>query len=252
MLMDRIIPCLDVRDGRVVKGVRFEGLRDVGDPVDLALEYAAAGADEIAMLDVTATIEGRATLLDVVASVRDRLSIPLTVGGGVRTVEDAGRLLAVGADKVAVNSAAVVRPELISELAERFGRQCVVVSVDAIRREPFGWETVIAAGSRRTGLSAVDWSTRAVSLGAGEILLTSHDRDGTGEGYDLDLVRAVSDSVPVPVIASGGARNSMDLAAALEAGASAALLAGVLHDRLTTIHDIRRDLSDRGRELRPC
>ena len=162
-------------------------------------------------------------------------------------MEDAGRLLAAGADKVAVNSAAVVRPELISELAARFGRQCVVVSVDAIRREPFGWETVISAGSRRTGLSAVDWSTRAVSLGAGEILLTSHDRDGTGAGYDLDLVRAVSDSVPVPVIASGGAETPWTSGRGgrgLRCSGS-----GVLHDRLTTIHDIRRDLSDRGRGL---
>lgn len=252
MLMDRIIPCLDVQDGRVVKGVRFEGLRDMGDPAELALEYALAGADEIAMLDVAATIESRSTMLDVVESVRDRLSIPLTVGGGVRTVEDARRLLSAGADKVAVNSAAVVRPELISELAARFGRQCVVVSIDAVRREPFGWETVIAAGRRRTGLNAVDWSVRAVGLGAGEILLTSHDRDGTGMGYDLDLVRAVSESVAVPVIASGGARTSDDLMDALDAGASAALLAGVLHDRRTTIQDLRRDLIDRGRELRPC
>jgi len=252
MLLNRIIPCLDVRDGRVVKGVRFEGLRDVGDPATLAAGYAADGADEIVMLDVSATIESRSTMLETVAAVRAATDVPLTVGGGIRDVSDAAAALQAGADRVSVNSAAVQRPSLVDELADRFGSQCVVVAIDARRRETGRWETLIAAGRRTTGIDAVAWAIDATARGAGEILLTSHDRDGTGEGYDLDLVRAVAGSVRTPVIASGGARVAADLESAFHAGASAALLAGVLHDQITTIRDLRRALAALGRELRPC
>ena len=252
MLLNRIIPCLDVRDGRVVKGVRFEGLRDVGDPAELAAGYAADGADEIVLLDVTATIESRSAMLDTVAAVRRAIDVPFTVGGGIRTIEDAAAALTAGADRVAVNSAAVRRPELLTELADRFGTQCVVIAIDGARREPGRWEVAIGAGREWTGIDAVIWAQEATECGAGEVLLTSHDRDGTGAGYDLDLVSAVSSQVRTPVIASGGARVAADLESAFVAGASAALLAGVLHDRLTTIRDLRRALSALGRELRPC
>ena len=252
MLLNRIIPCLDVRGDRVVKGVRFEGLRDVGDPATLAAGYAADGADEIVMLDVSATIESRSTMLDTVAAVRAVIDVPLTVGGGIRDVSDAASALQAGADRVSINSAAVQRPSLVDELADRFGSQCVVVAIDARRRETGGWETLIAAGRRTTGIDAVAWAIDATARGAGEILLTSHDRDGTGEGYDLDLVRAVAGSVRTPVIASGGARVAADLESAFQSGASAALLAGVLHDQITTIRDLRRALMSLGRELRPC
>jgi cyclase len=252
MLLNRIIPCLDVRGGRVVKGVRFEGLRDVGDPATLAAGYAADGADEIVMLDVSATIESRSTMLDTVAAVRAAIDVPLTVGGGIRDVSDAAAALQAGADRVSVNSAAVQRPSLVDELADRFGSQCVVVAIDARRRETGDWETLIAAGRRTTGIDAVAWAIDATARGAGEILLTSHDRDGTGEGYDLDLVRTVAGSVRTPVIASGGARVAADLESAFQSGASAALLAGVLHDQITTIRDLRRALMSLGRELRPC
>ena len=252
MLLNRIIPCLDVRDGRVVKGVRFEGLRDVGDPATLAAGYAADGADEIVMLDVYATIESRSTMLDTVAAVRAVIDVPLTVGGGISDVSDAAAALQAGADRVSINSAAVQRPSLVDELADRFGSQCVVVAIDARRRETGGWETLIAAGRTTTGINAVAWAIDATARGAGEVLLTSHDRDGTGEGYDLDLVRAVAGSVRTPVIASGGARVAADLESAFQSGASAALLAGVLHDQITTIRDLRRALMSLGRELRPC
>jgi cyclase len=252
MLLNRIIPCLDVRGGRVVKGVRFEGLRDVGDPATLAAGYAADGADEIVMLDVSATIESRSTMLETVAAVRAVIDVPLTVGGGIRDVSDAAAALQAGADRVSINSAAVQRPSLVDELADRFGSQCVVVAIDARRRETGDWETLIAAGRRTTGIDAVAWAIDATARGAGEILLTSHDRDGTGEGYDLDLVRTVAGSVRTPVIASGGARVAADLESAFQSGASAALLAGVLHDQITTIRDLRRALMSLGRELRPC
>jgi cyclase len=252
MLLNRIIPCLDVRGGRVVKGVRFEGLRDVGDPATLAAGYAADGADEIVMLDVSATIESRSTMLETVAAVRAAIDVPLTVGGGIRDVSDAAAALQAGADRVSVNSAAVQRPSLVDELADRFGSQCVVVAIDARRRETGDWETLIAAGRRTTGIDAVAWAIDATARGAGEVLLTSHDRDGTGEGYDLDLVCAVAGSVRTPVIASGGARVAADLESAFQSGASAALLAGVLHDQITTIRDLRRALMSLGRELRPC
>ena len=252
MLLKRIIPCLDVRDGRVVKGVSFEGLRNVGDPAELAARYDADGADEIVVLDVSATVEGRETMIETIRSVREVVAVPLVAGGGVRTVEDAARLLESGEDKVSVNSAAVRRPELIGELSKRFGRQCVVVAIDAMNRGSDDWEVMVDAGGTPTGLDVVGWSREAVRLGAGEILLTSRDRDGTGIGYDLSMVSRVADAVPVPVIASGGARTAADLESAFEAGATGALLAGVLHDRITSLRELRLELAAIGRELRPC
>lgn len=249
MLLPRIIPCLDVKDGRVVKGVRFQGLRDAGDPVERAEAYAAQGADELVLLDVSATPEGRATAAETVRAVRRVLPIPLTVGGGVRQVEDAARLLEAGADKVGVNSAAVRRPELLGELAERFGAQCTVLSLDAARGQD-GFEVVIDSGSTRPGLDAIEWAKTAVSLGAGELLVTSFDRDGTRSGYDLELLTAVSSAAPVPVIASGGADSAADCAAALEAGASAVLAASIFHDGVTTVLDLKRELARTGLEVR--
>lgn len=250
MLAIRIIPCLDVRDGLVVKGVRFRDLREVGDPAALAARYEDAGADELVVLDVSATPDGRATAAETVRAVRQAIGIPLTVGGGVRTVEDAGRLLDAGADKVAVNTAAWRRPDLVTELAERFGRQCIVVAVDA-RRVNGGFEVVVTSGSDRTGDDAVGWARQAADLGAGEILLTSHDRDGTRAGYDLLLLRSVSDAVEVPVVASGGAAMPAHLVEAARAGADAVLAAGILHDGLYTIADIKDALARDGLPVRP-
>lgn len=250
MLAPRVIPCLDVDSGRVVKGIRFQGLRDAGDPVESALTYQGQGADEVVILDVSATPEERAHNLDVVGAVRDVLSIPLTVGGGVRSSADAARLLHAGADKVGVNTAAVRRPQLIEEMAARFGAQCTVVAVDAARSRS-GWEVVIESGRVRTGLDAVDWCASTAKLGAGEILLTSWDRDGTRLGYDLDLVAAVSETVKTPVIASGGADQPAHLADAIEAGASAALVASILHDGDLTVGDLKAGLKRRGIEVRP-
>ena len=252
MLLKRIIPCLDVRDGRVVKGVGFQWLRDAGDPAFQAARYDAEGADEIVVLDVSATVEGRSTMVETIRAVRDVMSIPLVAGGGVRSIEDAARILESGADKVSINSAAVRRPELIGNLSDRFGVQCVVVAIDAARRTDGGWEVVVDGGRTSTGIDVIDWARRSVGLGAGEILLTSRDRDGTGLGYDLDLVRGVTETVSVPVIASGGARTASDLESAFEAGATGALLAGVLHDRITSITNLRLELAALGRELRPC
>ncbi len=252
MLLKRIIPCLDVRDGRVVKGVRFEGLRDVGDPAELAARYDAEGADEIVMLDVSATIEGRDTMVETIRAVREVVSVPIVAGGGVRTADDARRLLESGADKVSVNSAAARRPELLTEMADRFGSQCVVLAIDAVSRGFDEWEVIIDAGGTVTEVSAVRWASRGVDLGAGEVLLTSRDRDGTGIGYDLPLVRRVTDAVDVPVIASGGARTAFDIESAFDAGATGALLAGVLHDQVTSLRDLRLELAAIGRELRPC
>lgn len=250
MLKPRLIPCLDVRDGRVVKGIRFRGLRDAGDPTALARRYSEDGADELCLLDVSATPSGRAHGLEVVRNVRAVLDVPLTVGGGVRSVDDAAALLGAGADKVAVNSAAVARPGLLGELAETFGRQCVVLALDAGRDAAGVPQVVTHSGSAWPGLEAVAWARRAVEGGAGEVLLTSLDRDGTGEGYDLDLLRGVLDAVRVPVIASGGARSAGDLAAALEAGASAVLLASVLHDGLSGVAELKDELAGRGFPLR--
>lgn len=250
MLAPRVIPCLDVDKGRVVKGIRFQGLRDAGDPVECAAAYEAQGADEIVILDVSATPDGRANALATVRAVRSVLSIPLTVGGGVRSPDDAARLLEAGADKVAVNTAAVKRPALIAEMSERFGAQCTVVAVDAASTEN-SWEVVITSGRQRTGRDAVEWCQRAADLGAGEILLTSWDRDGTRQGYDLELLAAVSGAVSIPVIASGGADRSEHLAEAFSAGATGALLASILHDGVITVGRLKTDLAASGIGVRP-
>ncbi len=251
MLAARIIPCLDVRDGRVVKGVRFHGLRDAGDPIALAAEYEAQGADELILLDVSATPEGRRTARETVAAVRAQLSIPLCVGGGVREADDAQALLVAGADKVGINTAAVRRPELLTEISERFGRQCTVIAIDAARNAAdTGWEVVILSGKERLELDAVGWACRAAELGAGEILLTSWDRDGTRIGYDLDLLRTVSAAVNVPVIASGGASTPEHLLAGLQAGASAVLAASIFHFGETTVGSLREYLARHGVEVR--
>lgn len=249
MLATRILPCLDIRDGRVVKGVRFQGLKDAGDPVAAAAAYQAQGADEIVLLDVSATPEGRGNALETVRAVRAVLSIPLTVGGGVRRHDDAGALLEAGADKVGVNTAAVNRPELVAELAERFGSQCTVLAVDAALA-PSGWIVVTESGSTRTGIDVIDWCRRATALGAGEILLTSWDRDGTRQGYDTQLVAAVASAVSVPVIASGGANGVADLAEAVRAGASAVLVASMLHEGQTTVAELKAGLASDGWEVR--
>jgi cyclase len=239
MPLPRLIPCLDVTRGRVVKGVKFRGLRDVGDPVELGAAYSDAGADELVFLDVAATIEERPTLVGLVRRVAERLSIPFTVGGGVRSVADAEELLAAGADKVAVNSAALARPALLTELADRLGSQAVVVAIDAT-----GGRVHTRAGTTATDRTAVGWAGEAEGRGAGEVLLTSIDADGTRDGYDLPLTRAVAEAVAVPVIASGGAGNARHVADALDV-AQAALLASILHEnpaRLATLRDELRDL----------
>lgn len=251
MLTRRIIPCLDVRDGRVVKGVRFAGLRDAGDPVEQAERYEREGADEIVILDVSATPEGRETAAVTVESVRSVLSIPLTVGGGVRSFADAERLLSAGADKVGVNSAAVARPELLSELASRVGTQCVVIAIDAARRNAAsGWEVVTHSGTTRTGVDAIEWAAQAEQRGAGEILLTSWDRDGTGEGYDTDLLRTMSAATRLPIVASGGASGPSHMLEAFEAGAHAVLAASIFHDGVMTVGSVKAELARNGTEVR--
>ena len=248
----RVIPCLDIKGGRVVKGVRFENLVDSGDPAALAARYEAEGADEIALLDISATLEERKTALEAVAAVRRAVSIPVSVGGGVRGVEDAARLLGAGADRVAVNSAAVRDPGLVSALAERFGAQCVIVAIDA-RRLPGPrprWEVVIEAGRTETGLDAVEWARRCAALGAGEILLTSIDRDGTGLGYDAELVAAVAAAAPIPVVASGGATKPEHFLDGVAAGAGAVLGAGAFHRGELAIADVKHYLSKCGVEVR--
>jgi imidazoleglycerol phosphate synthase cyclase subunit len=249
-LAARVIPCLDIKDGRVVKGVRFQGLRDAGDPVECAAAYEGQGGDEIVLLDVSATPEGRGHALDTVRKVRKVLSIPLTVGGGVRTVEDAGRLLEAGADKVGINTAAVTRPGLIGEISERYGAQCTVLAVDAAATMA-GWEVVIESGRRRTGIDVAEWCRKGAAGGAGEILLTSWDRDGTRSGYDLDLLATVAGVVSIPVIASGGADEADHLADALRAGASAVLIASILHDGDTTVSELKASLIAAGFVMRP-
>ncbi len=229
----RIVVCLDVDAGRVKKGVRFEGLRDVGDPVELARRYEHEGADEIVFLDITATVEGRAATFDLVRRTAEVLFVPLTLGGGVRTIDDFGKALRAGADKVAVNSAAVADPSLLSAARDRFGSQCVVLSIDARRDDamPSGYRVVTHGGRRDTALDAIAWAIRGVSAGAGEILLTSIDRDGSREGYELGLTTAISREVPVPVVASGGAGDALHVVEVLrQTGADAALVAGIVHD----------------------
>jgi cyclase len=256
MLATRIIPCLDVAGGRVVKGVNFVALRDAGDPVEAARAYDAAGADELCFLDITASHEDRGTLLRVVEATADQCFMPLTVGGGVRSVEDARALLLAGADKVAVNSAAVARPALIGELAARFGEQCVVVAVDAkaVAPNPDGtpkWEIFTHGGRRATGIDALAYAQEAARLGAGEILLTSMDRDGTRAGYDLALTRAIADAVPVPVIASGGVGSVADLVSGVVEGHAAAVLAAsIFHFGEATISEARAALAAAGIRVR--
>ena len=226
MLARRVIPCLDVSDNRVVKGVQFAGLRDAGDPAQSAAAYEGQGADEIVVLDITATNRREATQLKTVQEVRDSIGLPLTVGGGVRSLEDVQRLTDAGADRVSINSAAVQQPELVSEMSVRFGRQCVVVAIDA-RRSDHGWEVLTHAGQRNTHRNAQEWAVEVEALGAGEILLTSFDRDGTRDGYDCELLSAVTSSVAIPVIASGGANSAAHMSQALQAGAAAVLAASI-------------------------
>ncbi len=250
MLTVRVIPCLDVRDGRVVKGVRFSGLRDAGSPPERAAAYEAQGADELVLLDVSATPEGRAHQTETTRRVREQLSIPLTVGGGVRTRDDARALLEAGADKVAVNTAAVRTPDLIDRLATEFGCQCTVLALDAARTPAGNWEVVVLSGRQRTGRDAIAWAGEATRRGAGEILLTSWDRDGTRAGYDVDLIAAVAGAVCVPVIASGGAAGPEHLLAALRAGADAVLAASIFHDRDMTVGAVKDYLAERGIQVR--
>ncbi len=257
MLPVRIIPCLDVRDGRVVKGVKFRGLRDQGDPAALARAYEEQGADEVVVLDVTATPEGRGTRLDTVAAVRARLSVPLTVGGGIGGIEDAAALLEAGADKVAVNTAALRRPALLTDLAARFGSQCVVVSIDALGHGSArgggdsGYEVVVRSGTERVARDAIMWAREAVERGAGEILLTSIDRDGTRSGYELALLRAVRAVVLVPIVASGGADSPEHMAEAVGAGADAVLAASIFHQGNWTVEGVKAALAGLGVAVRP-
>ena len=247
----RIIPCMDVDAGRVVKGTRFIDIRDAGDPVELAAHYDATGADELIFLDITATSDKRATVVDLARRAADELFVPFTIGGGVREVIDAQAVLDAGADKVAVNSAAVARPELVSEMADVFGAQCVVLAIDAKQRGDGGFEVYVAGGRTPTGRDAVEWAREAVERGAGEIMLTSMDRDGTKDGYDLDLVRAIAGAVDVPVIASGGAGEPADLVDGLAAGADAVLVASIFHYGQYTIPEVRDALLAAGVPLRP-
>lgn len=255
-LAKRIIPCLDVQDGRVVKGIRFEGLRDAGDPVEQAVRYDRERADELCFLDITASHEGRSAMLDVVRRTAESVFIPFTVGGGVRSVADFHALLGAGADKVAVNTAALRDPELVSRAAEHFGSQCVVAAVDARRVTPASpgdpprWEVFTHGGRTPAGIDAVEWAARLVELGAGEILLTSMDTDGTRAGYDLELLRAVSSVVNVPVVASGGAGSLEHLHQALAAGAHAVLAASIFHFGEHTIAEARGYLAERGHPVR--
>ena len=251
MLARRIIPCLDIKDGRVVKGVSFVNLRDAGDPVEQAQVYDAEGADELVFLDITASHERRDIVLDMVRAVADNVFIPFTVGGGVRTVEDMRALLLAGADKTSVNSAAVRDPQLIERGAREFGSQCIVVAIDARRRPAGGWEVFVNGGRVPTGLNALDWARRVVDLGAGELLLTSMDADGTQAGYDVELTRAVADAVPAPVIASGGAGAPEHFYQALTAGrADAVLAASLFHFRQLGIGDLKAYLAGRGIPVR--
>ncbi|MCU1474547.1 imidazole glycerol phosphate synthase subunit HisF [Amnibacterium sp.] len=247
-LATRVIPCLDVADGRVVKGVRFEGLVDAGDPVESAARYAAQGADEITFLDVTATVEGRGTMLDTVRRTAEQVFVPLTVGGGVRSVGDVDALLKSGADKIGVNSAAIARPELLTEIADRFGAQVCVLSLDVLRdpRVPSGFAVTTHGGRTNTGIDAVDWAERAIALGAGELLVNSIDADGTKAGYDVRLIEAIRAVSSVPVIASGGAGSLDHFVPAVVAGADAVLAASVFHRGVFTIGQVKAALAEAG------
>ena len=250
MLKLRVIPCLDVKDGRVVKGVNFVSLRDAGDPVEQAAVYDAAGADELTFLDITASHENRDTIIDVVARTAARVFLPLTVGGGIRSTEDMRKLLLAGADKCSINSAAVARPDLISEAAHKFGSQCVVVAVDAKQAESGKWHVYTHGGRRDTGMDAIDWCRQAAERGAGELLVTSMDRDGTGKGFDLDLLRAVCAAVRLPVVASGGVGTLPHFVEGAQAGATGLLAATVFHFGTFRIADVKHVLSDAGLPVR--
>src|SRR5688572_971082 len=250
MLAKRIIPCLDIKDGRVVKGVNFVNLRDAGDPIEQARLYDEQGADELVFLDISATPEGRRTTLELVGRVADTVFMPLTVGGGIREVDDIRNLLLAGADKVSVNSAAVRKPELLAEGASRFGAQCIVLAIDARRRDS-GWEVYVNGGRVPTGIDAMEWAMRGAELGAGEILLTSMDADGTLAGYDIGLTRAIAEAVSVPIIASGGAGTPRHFAEVLTEGkADAALAASLFHDGKLKIPDLKKELQNRGVPVR--
>lgn len=251
MLGKRIIPCLDVKLGRVVKGVNFEQIRDVGDPVEIAKYYNREGADEITFLDITATNEGRKTMLDVVSRTASQIFVPLTVGGGINRVEDIQDILCAGADKVSINSAAVKQPDLVSRAAERYGSQCIVVAIDTIRNGRGGFHVVINAGTKDTGLDAVEWAREVERRGAGEILLTSKDADGTREGYDLEITKLICDSVRIPVIASGGCGKLEDFSQVFrETGADAALVASLFHFRELTVRQVKDYLAGQGIPVR--
>ncbi len=254
MVALRLIPCLDVANGRVVKGVNFVGLRDAGDPVELACRYSQEGADELVFLDIAASHEGRETLVEIVRRTAEAVTIPFTVGGGISSLEGITQLLRAGADKVSLNSSAVRDPALISKGADRFGCQCIVVAIDARRRiqEQSGWDVYVKGGRKNTGLDAIQWAMKVAKLGAGEILLTSMDGDGTQSGYDLELTRVISEAVPIPVIASGGAGCLEHILEAFTKGkASAALLASLLHDGILTIQEIKSYLIKRSLNIRP-
>ena len=254
MVALRIIPCLDVANGRVVKGVNFVGLRDAGDPVDLACSYSNQGADELVFLDIAATHEGRKTLVDLVRRTAEKVTIPFTVGGGISSLQGITDILRAGADKISLNSAAVRDPELVFNGAKRFGSQCIVVAIDARKKlsEDSGWDVYVKGGRDNTGLDAIDWAKKVAQLGAGEILLTSMDGDGTKAGYDLALTRAIAETVPIPVIASGGAGSLEHISEAfIEGNASAALLASLLHDNVLTIKEIKDYLLKRSLQIRP-
>ncbi len=250
-LAKRIIPCLDVTNGRVVKGVNFVELRDAGDPVEIARRYDEQGADEITFLDITATSDGRDLILHIIEAVASQVFIPLTVGGGVRTVDDVRRLLNAGADKISVNSTAVANPQMVQEAAAKFGSQCIVVAIDAKKSAPGKWEVFTHGGRKPTGLDVVEWAKKMESLGVGEVLLTSMDRDGTKSGFDLDLTRAVSDAVSIPVIASGGVGGLQDLADGIKVGkADAVLAASIFHYGQHTVQEAKRFMAGQGIPMR--
>lgn len=252
MLAKRIIPCLDVKDGRVVKGVNFINLVDAGDPVENGKFYDSEGADELCFLDITASSDRRNIILEMVKKVAETVHIPFTVGGGIRTVEDVRLILSNGADKVSINTAAVQEPSIITESAERFGSQCILVAIDAKKNERGGWTVFLHGGRTPTGLDAVEWASQAQKLGAGEILLTSMDRDGTKDGYDIELTRSISEAVTIPVIASGGAGNIEHLYQGLTAGkADAVLAASIFHFREISIREVKRELISRDLPIRP-
>ena len=254
MKVARVIPCLDVAEGRVVKGTNFVDLRDAGDPIELAARYDLEGADELVFLDITASSDNRDTTIDMVHRIAEQVYIPFTVGGGIRTLEDARRMLRAGADKVSVNTAAVQRPELISEIAAEFGVQCVVCAIDARRRQPDGgWEVYLRGGRTPTGIDAIEWAIEAVRLGAGELLLTSMDRDGTREGFDVELTRAISDVVNVPIIASGGVGTLEHLSdGVIQGGADAVLAASIFHFREHTVAEAKAAMTAAGITVRPA